>query len=208
MQKKTQRKRRDLKKRTRIQRRLQRGGGKFDAEIANAREIKVLSLPGKSITDADIPEIVTALKTILDLKKLYLYTNDIGVEGARRLATVLWKLTSLDTLALSANNLGDEGARHIATALVHMTKLEHLSFSNNGIGDVGAREIAKALPRLTILSSLDLSSNILTGIGATALAETIPPSLYELKLTYNHLIKEEDKSKIANKDRRVNFFPF
>jgi uncharacterized protein (TIGR02996 family) len=76
---------------------------------------------------------------------------DIGVEGARKLASSSW-LGQLTILNLHWNYLGDAGVDALA-ASPHVTRLTALGLRDNGIKAAGAMALVRSvrLPRLTTL---------------------------------------------------------
>ena len=88
-----------------------------------------------------------------------MYGNNIGVEGAKRLAEALEKNTTLNVLDLYDNNIGDKGATRIAEALEKNTSLKELYLGFNNIGDEGAKRLAEALEKNTSLNVLGLRFN-------------------------------------------------
>ena len=72
------------------------------------------------------------------MKKLYLYSNQIGDTGATALAVGLKVNTVLEGLILNGNRIGDAGVTALAEALKVNTVLESLMLSDNRIGDAGA----------------------------------------------------------------------
>jgi Ran GTPase-activating protein (RanGAP) involved in mRNA processing and transport len=82
-------------------------------------------------------------------------SRDVGVEGARVLATSLQGNKTLTSLTFMGNNIGNEGAAAIADALPH-TILISLYLIQNNIGTDGATAIANALKNNSTLTALDL----------------------------------------------------
>ena len=80
--------------------------------------------------------------------------------GAKRIASALHNNTSLKKLVLWSNLIGDEGAIALADALKHnVTKLEYLDLSNNLIGDTGALALGEALETYSHMIELNLRGN-------------------------------------------------
>ncbi|WP_339045254.1 hypothetical protein [Candidatus Mesenet endosymbiont of Agriotes lineatus] len=118
-----------------------------------------LNISKVKLTLKDIQHLVRFLQKNSYIIQLNLFSNKIGVEGAKALA----KLTNLTSLDLRFDYIGDEGAK----ALAKLTNLTSLDLEFNYIGDEGA----KALAKLTNLTSLDLRSNKIGVEGAKALAK-------------------------------------
>ena len=62
---------------------------------------------------------------------MYLRDNNIGVEGARKIAAALKENTTLTTLNLFNNNIGVDGAREIAEALKSNIMITNLAINDN-----------------------------------------------------------------------------
>ena len=107
------------------------------------------------------------------LTELGLYSNRIGAEGAKALATALQTNSSLSTLYLGNNEIGDEGAQALATALHTNSSLSSLSLGYNQIGAEGAQALATALQTNKTLTKLDLWNNQIGDEGAQALATAL-----------------------------------
>ena len=161
-----------------------------------------LNLSSTNVRAERAGRIVTGLATNTTFTTLHLSGNDIGDEGARRVATVLAKSTNttLTTLNLSATNIGDEGAGRIATALATNSTLTRLDLYCNNIGEEGAGKIVTALATNTTLTILNLPNNKIGVEGsrriATALARSTNTTLTTLDLSSNH-IGDEGARRIA-----------
>ena len=81
------------------------------------------------------------------LVMLNLANNDIGDEGAGRLAGVLGQCCSLAKLDLSENDIGDEGAESLAEVLGKCSSLSELDFTFNVIDDDGIAMLGACWPR-------------------------------------------------------------
>lgn len=83
-------------------------------------------------------------------------------EGAKMIASALHNNTGLKKLVLWSNLIGDQGALALADALKHnVTTLEYLDLSNNLIGDVGALALGEALETYPHMIELDLRGNMI-----------------------------------------------
>src|SRR5262249_48610574 len=74
------------------------------------------------------------------LEALDLSSNNIGDEGARRLASVAWP--ELRSLTLSFHDISDAGVRHL---LPLVPQLSDLCLSGGSVTDAGALELAAAV---------------------------------------------------------------
>ena len=72
--------------------------------------------------------------------------NNIGDEGAGRLAGVLGQCSSLATLNLRYNDIGAEGSTRLAGVLGQCSSLATLDLEGNDIGDEGIAMIRMCIP--------------------------------------------------------------
>ena len=115
----------------------------------------------------------------LELSKLNLRNNKIGVEGAKAIAQAIENTPQipLQLLCLYKNQIGAEGAKAIAQALEKTPQipLQQLYLGENQIGADGAKAIAQALektPQIP-LQQLNLSWNQIGDDGAKAIAQAL-----------------------------------
>ena len=85
--------------------------------------------------------------------------NQIGIEGATKIAEVLKENHSLTNLDLIENQIGNEGATKIAKSLKENRSLTNLDLSQNQIGIEGATKIAEVLKENHSLTNLYLRHN-------------------------------------------------
>ncbi len=174
----------------------------------NEPDLTTLNLSKKSLTDADITQLVQILSTNTTLTSLNIASNQIGAEGAKALSvnTTLASLdvsynqidaegvkalsanTSLASLAVGGNRIGAEGAKALSTN----TTLTSLNVSGNGIGDEGV----KALSTNTTLTSLNVGYNEIGAEGVKALSANT--SLASLAVGWNEISNEGAKALSAN----------
>ena len=103
--------------------------------------------------------------------------------------------SKLTTLYLLFNNIGVNGAKSLATALCHNHTLEHLIIGYNEIMDDGIIAISECFKvsggnnaKLTCVKSLDISDNCLTSHSKTAISTIIREgTLVVLELADNDL---------------------
>ena len=124
--------------------------------------IRSLELSYAALGPADIK---SSLEQVLrqcssSLAHLNLFRNQIGAEGAGKLAEVLGQCSSsLAHLNLSCNQIGAEGAGMLAGVLEQCSSLAHLDLSSNQIGAEGPEMLAGVLGQCLSLAHLDLSCN-------------------------------------------------
>jgi hypothetical protein len=115
------------------------------------------------------------------LEELDITHNHLTARAARRLARLLERHTAIRRVSLYDNDIGDDGASALAEALAangaRDEGLETLFLERNGIGDAGAAALAEALAGgNTALSHLDLDFNAVGVEGARALAAALGPN--------------------------------
>lgn len=140
-----------------------------EAELTSGRDVRWLR--GKSMGNGGLAALCEVLRLNAQLEDLDLSANDVGDEGAEKLAeSVLSHTRRLRSLAIAENDIEDDGAEALAKALRSLPSLEFLDLSANAIGPQGAAALASALPLLRELAALDLSDNPLGASGGHALA--------------------------------------
>ena len=82
-----------------------------------------------------------------------------------KLTAVLGQCTSLAHLDLGSNNIGDEGAGRLAAVRPQCRLLAHLDLGSNGIGAEGARRLAAVLGQCPSLAHLNLGYNYIGAAG-------------------------------------------
>ena len=116
-----------------------------------------------------------------------LTSNDIGPEGAAKIAHVLETRSLLTLVQLDSNAIGDAGATAIASALKVNSSLMFLHLYANGIGSEGAVALAEAVRINDTLAHLSLNGNDIEDDGAMALlaALRINRSIVRISLESN-----------------------
>ena len=89
------------------------------------------------------------------LAYLDLRENEIGDEGAERLAAVLGQCPSLAHLNFEGNGIEAEGSGMPATLLQQYPSFSHLDLEGSGIGAEGAGRLAAVLGQCPLLSHLE-----------------------------------------------------
>ena len=107
---------------------------------------KYINLDNKGLVDDDLDDVfykVIEQSTVLE--KLYLSFNKLTFDDGK-LVHAIAKNTSLKELYIFKNNISLQGIKHLANALKkNNTPLEQLGLGGNIIGDEGAKYIAKML---------------------------------------------------------------
>ena len=125
------------------------------------------------------------------LMHLNLNSNNIDIEGCRRLAALLQGDTSLKELNLGKNQLDNDGVAILINALQKNKSLTTLDLSNNKIRDDQIAALAAVLQSNATLIALKLQENKITDEGAEILADALKSntSLVELDLSKNAISK-------------------
>ncbi|KAJ4445686.1 hypothetical protein ANN_12371 [Periplaneta americana] len=114
-------------------------------------EVTALDLSYNRITDAGMFTLVSFLGETDQLSRLNIMCNDIGWQGAQKLAELEDKLT-LRSLRINGNKIGSEGGKYLALLLGCNSSLQHL--------DVGETDqTASGLSYLTTALRSDRGGN-------------------------------------------------
>lgn len=134
----------------------------------------VLDLNKSGVTDGQIDELVSAIKTnaVMDVH-LDLEGNKITDAGAASLATLLGEDGVLASLKLGFNKLTGTGAASLAERLKHDSTLTALELTYNNIEDAGVEALAGALLVNSTLRDLNLYKCRVGDDGLWALAEAL-----------------------------------
>ncbi|CAK8688550.1 unnamed protein product [Clavelina lepadiformis] len=124
--------------------------------------MKKLSLWGNNLGDDGASHISTCLSKI---EELHVGRCNIRASGIKSISDAISKLPEpMKKLVLSFNNLGDDGASHIATCL---SKIEELDIVKCNISASGIKSISDAISKLPEpMKKLDLHSNYFGDDGA------------------------------------------
>jgi hypothetical protein len=113
--------------------------------------------------------------------------NQLGLDGAQRLARALESNTTLRVLLLEDFHcIGYVGVQPLARAVGVNRGLEKFSLVRNAVTSAGARAFAAALGTHSSLQSLDLSWNRIGASGAQALAAALATNRSLLSLVLQH----------------------
>ena len=127
------------------------------------------SHPTMASTNDQLEEAIRRLsRNDATLTTLDLLSNDVGDEGAGRLAAALATNSILITLDLSSNQVGDEGAARLAEALAINSSLTTLDLWNNEVGDEAVGRLAEALATNSSLTQVHFDSDMNTRLLADA----------------------------------------
>lgn len=144
-----------------------------------------------SLSDQDIPSIITMLSKLSPQKALFLAHNSISDHGFLKLVSYLKQTTSINHLILSHNSL--QFSEFAKAGLADLLKVNRyigwLVFNHNDISDIGAKHLAFALKHNKAVKHLVLSDNHITDTGVFDLLSNLNhhPTLESLFLANNHL---------------------
>lgn len=142
--------------------------------------LEVLDLWGNKLSAKALAVLLKRPPTAL--RELQIVDNNIGVEGAKRLAEVLPALPKLELLNLRHNELGVAGLAQVLGA--KLDKLRWLGLRDNQLGVEGATLLGeRSLPSLEVLH---IGANELGDAGMVALAPLLG-RLIELRSGDNRL---------------------
>ncbi|XP_076812212.1 uncharacterized protein LOC143459118 [Clavelina lepadiformis] len=161
-------------------------------------KIEELVIGECNISASGIKSISDAISKLPEpMKKLNLYGNNLGDDGASHISTCLSKIEELHIgrckisasgiksisdaisklpepmkkLDLRVNNLGDDGASHISTCL---SKIEELDIGRCNISESGIKSISDAISKLPEpMKKLDLWDNNLGDDGASHISNCL-----------------------------------
>ena len=134
--------------------------------------LTTLDLAFLDLSDQVAAGLASALEFNATLTSLNLASNNIGDEGATKLARCLrLKNNTLKCLDLDSNKIGVAGAMQLSECLRINTALKSLCLSSNRIGDAGATRLARCLCANKTLTNLRLGHNRISNAVVTQLAE-------------------------------------
>ena len=154
-----------------------------------------LALGGNDIGDGGVVQLARGLQEHKGaLTSLDLGNNGVGVAAAKELGAYVAKAKDLKKLNLYMNELGDEGAKALCDGFVANAKsvLESLDIGGNNIGPGGAPAVAELVKERASLVTLEMGYNPIGPKGAEAIAGAIKygGSLETLRLGWCKLDKE------------------
>ena len=121
---------------------------------------------------ADVHILADAIKNCRNMLNLNISYNNIGIDGAKILASAL-KDHDLHSLDVSYNDIGNDGAQALAHAIKNCSNLHTLDVSHNIIGSDGAIAFANVIEHCSNLHTLELSHNDIGYDGIKAIADAI-----------------------------------
>ena len=147
--------------------------------LANHPSIRVLDVGTNHITSSGLREAGRSLScSSNNIRKLYLYGNDISDEGMISLRPYLIhkRANHLSILDLWTCGLGVESGTILGDVCGNQNSLQEIKLSNNTLTDEGTRLLCQGIlrgNRRTPLSVLDLSANVIGDDSHTSLISVI-----------------------------------
>mmetsp|Transcript_5551 Transcript_5551/g.16556 ORF Transcript_5551/g.16556 Transcript_5551/m.16556 type:complete len:392 (-) Transcript_5551:189-1364(-) len=130
--------------------------------LRGAADLEVAILRDLSVEDDGMRVILEALmESSPNLRVLDISTNELTEDIAELVGECLRSKTKLEKFLAEENELGSDGAEKIAAALdkdIH-TQLQEISLADNSIGKKGALAVGRAAENLPALKKVDLNSN-------------------------------------------------
>ena len=137
----------------------EQGGEALGKAIKNCGSLESLGLRHCKIGSKEILNLVVAMgHHCLGLRRLDLYDNDLGDEGADKVMEPLASYRKLVSLDIGDNGIGESGVCKIASLLPRFSGLDTLILSHNIINQASARFFTDALDQCSSLKYVDLSS--------------------------------------------------
>mmetsp|Transcript_12111 Transcript_12111/g.25801 ORF Transcript_12111/g.25801 Transcript_12111/m.25801 type:complete len:452 (-) Transcript_12111:205-1560(-) len=136
----------------------------FTDALAQNRTLKVLSLYNNQVGAEGAKRLAAAIKVNQTLEQLLLEGNEIGDEGAKSLADALMANQSIRVIILRGNKIGDEGAKHLAECFLFNQSLRVVLLGDNKIGNEGAKCLVDHLPYGNMIDQLMVDNNNMSDI--------------------------------------------
>ena len=113
--------------------------------------------PGGFIGQTDVPQLISGLQHLEQLKKLDLSKNILEDGDIMSLIIVLKRMKHLHTLDLSHNKIGDDGMKSLAELIDsgYLPHLQALFLNENNFCNEGAKVMAEKVVKLLELHTLD-----------------------------------------------------
>ena len=109
----------------------------------------------------------------MNLKRLELYNNMSGDEGAIEIASVISVCPHLEVFRWAFNRSNEKGARALSEALLNCPKMRRLEFKDNYFGEDGGKFLSKVLECMKDLKELVLADLLIEEDGLIPLLRTI-----------------------------------
>jgi len=146
--------------------------GKNELKVANLENPRI-----QTLQEDHTVHMGRMLRVNTYLHEIYMGKHGIRDDGVRQLVSFLLENKTLRVLDLRCNDIGVEGAKHLATLLSSDCQLTQVNLSANRVGENdrvdGAQALADALLDNRMLSYLDLNRNSLSGPALSALGNAV-----------------------------------
>ena len=147
-------------------------------------ELEELDLSNSFMQTGGVIKIFKSLRSISNLKKMYIHGNVITDEAADDIAVVLSQNTKLKEINISYNNLQTAGAVKIFQSIMHISTLTKFNIAHNMITNEATEYIVSIVSNNNKLKELNLSHN---NIVISDLTKCNFTNLQELDLSYTDL---------------------
>uniref|UniRef100_H3GES3 Uncharacterized protein n=1 Tax=Phytophthora ramorum TaxID=164328 RepID=H3GES3_PHYRM len=136
-----------------------------------AKSLYVMST--RSITDSDVVQLASALRSNELLEELYLSGHELGPQGLQAFAECLAINSTMKHLSLGSEKLGDEAVKVLSAGLARnkQSALQNWDLEFKSLTVDGAAALAELLKTNTSLTTLTLSRNQIGDEGVQKLAD-------------------------------------
>ena len=118
----------------------------------------------------------------MSIKRLELYTNMSGDEGAIAIAEVIACCPHLEVFRWASNRSNEEGARALCTSLQQCHAIHRLEFKDNYFGESGGEFLSQALVEMPQLSELVLADLMIEEEGLIPVFRTLQTNEIRLRI--------------------------
>lgn len=118
----------------------------------------------------------------MSIKRLELYNNMSGDEGAIAIAEVIACCPHLEVFRWASNRSNEEGARALCTSLQQCHAIRRLEFKDNYFGESGGEFLSQALVEMPQLSELVLADLMIEEEGLIPVFRTLQTNEIRLRI--------------------------
>jgi len=169
----------------------------------------VLRLCGNWLGYRGIMSLESSVRSLTNLRELYLSKNGLGPDGAKVLTSILCDLDHLEVLDLRRNALGPEGVRRVFSCLASNSNplLRVLDVSSNFMQDQGVEYVSDAFSSggFSELKVLRMSGNQIGHEGAKQMFKALTISLSR---SDDNELFEDVKQEVQQHEMQLKTFDF